>query len=151
MALILFFEGDRNTAILKSRCYSLENPEKPTEKLEVVEYTEFGSKNHPGGRHQLNLTNKIILHYFVCPHVGERCHVHVLKDYLSKLPKCAFGRDIFYWKECSNQNISKTDAWYKATPLVYNTLDAKLKTILQLGGLKTENRSNHSLRASTIT
>ena len=117
----------------------------------MVEYTEFGSKNRPGGRRQLNVTNKIILHYFVCPHVGERCHVHVLKDYLSKLPKCAFGQDIFYWKECSKQNISKTDAWYKATPLGYNTLDAKLKTILQLGGLKTENRSNHSLRASTIT
>ena len=45
--------------------FSLENPEKPTEKPEVVEYTEFGSKNRPGGRRQLNFTNKIILHYHV--------------------------------------------------------------------------------------
>ena len=117
----------------------------------MVEYTEFGSKNRPGGRRQLNFTNKIILHYFVCPRVGECCHVHVLKDYLSKLPKCAFERDIFYWKQCSKQNISKTNAWYKATPLGYNMLDTKLKAILQLGGLKTENRSSQSLRASAIT
>ena len=54
-------------------------------------------------------------------------------------------------RNARNRISLKTDAWYKATPLVYNTLDAKLKTILQLGGLKTENRSNHSLRASTIT
>ena len=30
-------------------------------------------------------------------------------------------------------------------------LDTKLKAILRLGGLKTENRSSHSLRASAIT
>ena len=83
--------------------------------------------------------------------MGECCHVHLLKDYLSKLPKCAFEQDIFYWKECSKQNISKTDAWYKATPLGHNTLDTKLKTILQLGGLKTENRSSHSLCATAST
>ena len=33
----------------------------------------------------------------------------------------------------------------------HNTLDTKLKTMIQLGGLKTENRSNHSLRATAIT
>ena len=83
--------------------------------------------------------------------MGERCHVRLLKDYLSKLPKCAYERDIFYWKECSKQPISEAGAWYKASPLGHNTLDTKLKTILQLGGLKTENRSNHSLRATAIT
>ena len=141
----------RDFKISQLKFYSVENPEKPTEKVEVIKYTEFGSKNRPGGRCQLNLTNKVILRYCVCPRVGERCHVHLLKDYLSKLPKCAYEQDILYWKECSKQPISKADAWYKACPLGHNTLDTKLKTILQLDGLKTENRSNHSLRATAIT
>lgn len=104
----------RDFKISQLKFYLVDNPEKPTEKVEVAEYTEFGSKNRPGGRCQLNLTVKVILRYCVCPRVGERCHVHLLKDYLSKLPKCAYERDIFYWKE---QPISKADAWYKASPL----------------------------------
>lgn len=40
----------RDFKISQLKFYSVENPEKPTKKLEVVEYTEFGSKNRPGGR-----------------------------------------------------------------------------------------------------
>ena len=69
--------------------------------MELVTYTEHGSKNRPGGSHQLNLNNKCINHY-VRPDLGDRCHVKLLKLYLSKLPKVAFEKDIFIGRNCLN-------------------------------------------------
>jgi len=89
----------------------------------MVEYREFGSKNRSGGRHQLNLKNKIITHY-ACPDLGQKCFAYSLKLCLSKLPK--------------------------AVPLGHNTL-SKLKDIFKSAGLGCEKKSNHSLRATAIS
>ena len=43
-----------------------------------------GSKNRPGGRKQLNLENKTVRQY-AQRSAGERCHVYLLKLYISKL------------------------------------------------------------------
>lgn len=65
--------------------------------LEFVNYTEFTSKNRPGGKKQLNLENKEVQH-FAQPALGSRCPVFLLKLYISKLPDEAKQQDIFYCK-----------------------------------------------------
>lgn len=114
------------------------NPDSPAESIEIVEYHEFGSKKPPGGRHQLNLHNKVVTHY-ARPDLGERCHIQLLKLYLSKLPKVALDRDIFYWKELPVIPRSPGDPWYKAVPIGHNMLARKPKTILQSAGVDAEN------------
>ena len=98
------------------------NPHDLSSLIEMVEYREFGSKNRPGGRHQLNLQNKVITHY-AHPHLKECCHVYLLKFYLSRLPKAAHDKDIFYWKEHPDAG----DPWYKKIPLGHNIFAKKLK------------------------
>ena len=49
--------------------------------IEYVDYTEFGSKNRPGGRKQLNLDNKTVRQY-AQHELGNRCHV-AMYTYLS--------------------------------------------------------------------
>ena len=41
--------------------------------------------------------------------------------------------------------------WYKAVPLGHNTLARKLKDMFELARLCSENKSNHSLRATAIS
>ena len=65
--------------------------------IRCVQYTEYGSKNRPGGSHQLNQDNKVVTQ-FAKPELGEKCHVFLLELYLSKLPDSALQRDIFYMK-----------------------------------------------------
>ena len=60
-------------------------------------YVETGSKNRSGGLKELNVDNKVVPIY-VCPAAGERCLVHLLDLYLSKLPSIAFEKDVFYRK-----------------------------------------------------
>ena len=58
-------------------------------------YTETGSKNRKG-----TFTGKYIPTKVVPIHgskeAGKRCHVRVLDVYLSKIPKLAFEKEIFY-------------------------------------------------------
>lgn len=61
---------------------------------EYVEYTENSSKNRPGGSKQLNLENKVI-RFHSQPSLGESCHVHFLKLYISKLPEESVKKDLF--------------------------------------------------------
>ena len=42
---------------------SIPDPKHPGEDTECVEYYEHGSINRPGGRHQLNLANKVVVYY----------------------------------------------------------------------------------------
>ena len=53
----------RNLKLSQIVVKSVPNPEKLSEMIDVVEYTEHGSKNRPGGKHQLNLTNKRVTHF----------------------------------------------------------------------------------------
>ena len=115
--------------------------------FEFVDYTEHGSKNRPGGRKQLNLDNKIVQQY-AQPASGERCHVHLLKVYLSKLPPAVDQpRKAFYYKPLTN--CSPTDAtWFSSVPVGHNTLKGMLKCIFVSAGL---DNSNRSLRATLIS
>ena len=118
------------------------------ENMEYVEYTEFGSKNRPGGRKQLNLTNKSV-RYYAQSTLGNRCHVMLLRLYLSKLPPAAVEHDNFYCRSLQNSETNKP--WFSAAPLGHNTLDRKLKEIFTLANLNTDGISNHSLRATSIS
>ena len=97
--------------------------------------------------HQLNLKNKVITHY-ARPDLGERCLVYLLKLYLSKLPKVAYDKDIFYWKELKAIPTNPDSPWYKESPIGHNTLTKKLK---ESANVSNENKTNHSLRATAIS
>ena len=55
-----------------------------------MEYTEFGSKNRPEGKKHLNLTNKTVC-YYAQPVLGNKCHVLLLRLYISKLSPAAIS------------------------------------------------------------
>ena len=41
--------------------------------------------------------------------------------------------------------------WYTKTPIGHNSLSKKLKQILESANLSSDNKSNHSLRATAIS
>ena len=105
----------------------------PRTTISWVKYVEHGSKNRPGGRHQLNLENKVVVQYAQAQ-LGERCHVYLLKLYLSKLPKCAVEQDAFYWKP--RKEIPPDDEpWYTRNVVGHNVLDKMLKNMFDESGL----------------
>ena len=126
------------------------HPERPGEDTECIEYHEHGSKNRPGGRHQLNLTNKVVVQYSH-PELGSRCHVYLLRLYLSKLPEIAFQRDIFYWKALDKVPDSADQPWYSRSVVGHNTRDKYLKQMLEAASIESKEKTNHSLRATAIT
>ena len=93
-----------------------------TGQLEFVTYTEYTSKNHPGGRKQLNLENKEVQH-FAQPSLEHRCHVHLLQKYISKLPHEAKQSDIFYCKPKATVPKDSAQPWYFNVPLGHNKLN----------------------------
>ena len=126
------------------------DPSNPENLISCVKYIEHGSKNRPGGRHQLNLENKVVVEY-VCPELGERCHVHLLKLYLSKLPSCAKELDAFYWKPKKNIPSGDDEPWFTRNVVGHNTLDKMLKKMFKDCGINSERKTNHSLRATAIS
>ena len=64
-------------------------------------YMEHGSKNRSGGLAQLNVANKQVAGY-ATPSNEPRCIVFLLDLYLSKLPKYAFDKDVFYLRPKAN-------------------------------------------------
>ena len=73
----------------------VDNPENVSEKIEIMKYTEHGSKNRPGAMHQVHLNNKLVVHYAKSV-LGEKCFVYIMKKYMSKLPAKAIQSDYFY-------------------------------------------------------
>ena len=142
----------RDLKISQLEFRSVPDPDNPSVMTECLVYTEHGSKNRPGGSRQLNLENKVVTQ-FAKPHLGERCHVQLIKKYLSKLPAVAFQKDIFYWKpkKFPTDAVSAEKPWYDSQPVGHNVLKEKLKVIFQLAGLSAESKTNHSLRATGIT
>ena len=122
------------------------DPADPTKVIKFVEYTENGSKNWPGGSKQLNLYNKTV--HYEQPLLGDWCHVHLLQLYVSKLPSSAIEKNYFYCKPLAK---FREDLWYSSQPLGHNTLDKQLKQIFQMDNFKTENKTNHSLWATSIS
>ena len=56
-------------------------------------YIENGSKNNSGA--ELRVSNKVVPVY-ANPSIGERCVVYLLDLYLSKYPRMAFEKGIYY-------------------------------------------------------
>ena len=122
----------------------------PDQVLEFVEYVEHGSKNRPGGRKQLNLENKKVRQY-ARPELGSRCHVYLLKLYLSKLPPGLDESSVFYCKPLTKLPFDVSAPWYSAVPVGHNKLEKKLKEICLQADVDVVNKSNHSLRATSIS
>lgn len=142
-------EEHRSLKLLQFVFGSAPDPEVPGKMLDYVDYTEHGSKNRPGGSKQLNLESKMV-HYYAQLQLGDCCHVSLLKLYISKLPPSLEGKDIFY---CKPLKVIKNESqpWFTAVPIGHNTLSSKLKSIFTEAELSTENKSNHSLRATAIS
>ena len=85
--------------------------------VEFVEYTEHGSKNRPVGKKQLNLENKTV--HYAQSSSGQRCHVYLLKLYLSKLPLSDQERSAFYYEPLTK--YTPTGPQYSTAPLSHNT------------------------------
>ena len=126
------------------------NPDNPREMIHYEQYTEHGSKNHPGGSHQLNENNKVVTQ-FVKPELGDKCHVFLLELHLSKLPNSVFQGDVFYMKLKPCVPDSPADPWYMNIAIGHNTLSSMLKEIAKAESLDVTDKSNHSLRSTAIS
>ena len=112
-------------------------------------YYENTSKNRNGTFKQLRVKSKVVP-LFPCPEAGERCPVHILDKYISKLPTEAKDKDLFYIQPLQKVANDDNKPWYSSIPLGKHTLHAKLKNMCSdagIGGHKT----NHSLRATAAT
>lgn len=112
-------------------------------------YKEFGSKNRQGNFSSLNLQNKIVRQHQNTTN-PERCHVQILDKYLSKPPKEAQAKDVFYLTPLLNKPKDPSKPWYSTTPVGRNRLNAMLKEMCQEAGLSAK-FTNHSLRAYGAT
>ena len=127
------------------------DPKRPGLGVECLTYVEHGSKNRPGGTHQLNLDNKEVTHY-ANESLGPRCYVSLIKLYLSKLPKEAFEADTFYLKPRRIKGpIKEGEPWFERTVIGHNKLSGMVKEMLRAAGVDDSNKSNHSLRATGIS
>ena len=143
-------EEHRQLKLSQLQFHTVADPERSGETIDCVEYKEHGSKNRPGGRHQLNLDNKTVVQYATSNN-GERCHVYLLRLYISKLPESAFLQDIFYMKPKETTPACDSDPWYCNRPMGHNVLEKFLKDIFKEAGIDCTNKSNHSLRATSIS
>ena len=108
--------------------------------------TENSSKNRSGGFAQLRISNKIAPIY-ASREVGNRCHVHVLDVYYSKLPPEAFKRDNFYLQPIPNLPVDPKKAWFSISPVGRNSLSKMVKDICSDGKIS-GNKTNPSLHAT---
>ena len=114
-------------------------------------YVENGSKNRSGGLND-RFTNKVVPIYSN-PSSGNRDHVFLLDNYLSKIPQAARQLDIFYLRPVSldSELVTTTDIWYGKQPVGRNTLQKMTKTIFEKAGILDRHVTNHSLRATGTT
>ena len=109
-------------------------------------YTENASKNRQGGLKQLRVENKSVP-ILATPEADNRCHVHILDLYLSKLPPIAKDKDLFYWRPFDTVPKDPAAPWYMASPVGKNVLGDMMKNICKEAGIVGK-KTNHSLRAT---
>ena len=101
-----------------------------------------------GGIKQLKQENKAVHQYkSACV---ERCHVHLLDKYISKLPPEAREKDIFYLKPRANVPQDPMAPWYLSVPVRRNKIGEMIKTMAHDGALD-KTVTNHSLRGYGVT
>ena len=102
--------GDSEHRRLKlSQFKRLHNPEKYV-------YTENGSKNHSGSLSERTVPNKSVP-IFACRDAGDRCHVHLLDLYISRMPKKAKDLDYFYLRPLESFSCNESAPWYCNSPV----------------------------------
>ena len=112
-------------------------------------YTELVSKTSNGTFKKLHVANKTVP-LFACPEAGERCPLHILDLYLSKLPQEVIKNDVLFVKPLDNATEDGTKPWYSRTPVGRNTLDTKSCKMCSFTGIKGR-VTNHSMRATSVT
>ena len=108
-------------------------------------YTENGSKNRKGTFTERHIANKVVPIY--ATKAGERCHVHILDTYFSKLPRDATEQDVFYLRPLSAVPKDPTQPWFQSTPIGKNELGKMVQNMCLDAGIQ-GNKTNHSLRAT---
>ena len=115
-------------------------------------YHENCSKNRSGTFRQLHVDSKVVPIYYTCNRetstLDERCHVHPLDLYISKLPeKTRTEQGLFYLRPLQLKPLDETSPWFCDVAVGKNTLQSKLKTMCAHAGIE-GNKTNHSLRAT---
>ena len=92
-------------------------------------YVENGSKNHSGSMSERSIQNKQVPIYSTYETVGERCHVHILDLYISKMPEKAQQNDWFYLRPYSGK--ASSGAWYFSSPIGERKLQGMVKEMFK--------------------
>ncbi len=109
-------------------------------------YLENSSKNNPGGLANFKQEAKRVPIYSNSK-AGDKCHIHILDLYFSKLPPDAWKKDYFYARPLPNVPSDPDKPWFSPVPVGKNMLATMLKNMCseaQIDGRKT----NHSLHAT---
>ena len=112
-------------------------------------YYEHVSKNRNGSFKQLHINSKVVP-VFPCQEARERCPVHLLDLYISKLPKEAKEKDLLYVRPLDKKPQDPNLPWYSAVPLGKHTLQQKVRKMCAEAGIS-GHKTNHSLRATGAT
>ena len=97
---------------------------------------------------EMHVPNKIVPIYST-PEAGERCHVHILNMYLSKLPEYAISKDVFYLRPLSRVSTSPSP-WFQSVPIGKKQLTKMVLNMCSAAGIQGP-KSNHSLCATGAT
>ena len=111
-------------------------------------YHENVSKTCNGSFKQLHVKSKVVP-VFACPEAGEKCPVHILDLYLSKLPKEG-TQDVFYLRPLEKIPLDPSLPWCASVPVGRDTLHKKMSTMCKQAGVQ-GHKTNHSLRATSAT
>ena len=109
-------------------------------------YVENGSKNRNGTFSQRYVPNKTVPVH-ANPMLKERCHVVVLDKYLTKIPKTAFEKDVFYLRPLPRVPTNQDLPWFTSSPIGRNELSKMVQKFCTEAGIS-GNKTNHSLRAT---
>ena len=98
-------------------------------------YTENGSKKRSCGLYECRVENKSVV-LMASPAVGNRCHVHLLDKYLSKLHPKACELECFYMQPLAASVVSDpTKNWFSAQPCGENKLSSIMKNMFKMVGI----------------
>ena len=111
-------------------------------------YTENASKNRQGGLGQLHLKNKSV-EIYANRDAGDRCHCALLDRHISKLPKEAKSKDLFYVRPLEQAKVCDK-SWYYNAPVGRNKLSKMVSEMCKLANIPGRH-TNHSLRATGAT
>ena len=91
-------------------------------------------KNRSWGLNQLQVTHKKVPIYSN-PTAGQRCHVYILDQYLSKLPPLAKEKGSFYWQPLQTCPTKEGVPWFSATPCGKNWLGRVISDMFSEAGI----------------